>query len=119
MSEPSGHKSSEPFAYFVHESSAWRTSQLSLDLSFTESPIRFPRSGMTSRGLAYELPTLELLTGASASSSLLPTPVVNDMGDGKTVEWWDEWTARMKAKTGNGNGHGNSLAIEVQRSRVE
>ena len=47
--------------------------------------------------------------------ALLPTPVVNDMGVNKTVEWWDEWVAEKKAQHGNGNGHGNSLAIEVLR----
>ena len=47
--------------------------------------------------------------------ALLPTPAVNDMGEGKTVERWDEWTDDMKAKHGNGNGHGKSLAIEAQR----
>lgn len=47
--------------------------------------------------------------------ALLPTPAVNDMGEGKTVEHWDGWTADMKAKHGNGNGHGKSLAIEAQR----
>ncbi len=31
---------------------------------------------------------------------LLPTPAVNDMGAGKTVEAWDEWTARMKSSHG-------------------
>lgn len=46
---------------------------------------------------------------------LLPTPAVNDMGEGKTVEDWDGWTDRMKAEHGNGNGHGKSLAIEAQR----
>lgn len=46
---------------------------------------------------------------------LLPTPAVNDMGEGKTVERWDEWTADMQARHGNGNGHGKSLAIEAQR----
>lgn len=50
------------------------------------------------------------LTGA-----LLPTPAVNDMGEGKTVEAWDAWTERMKAEHGNGNGHGASLSIEAQR----
>jgi DNA (cytosine-5)-methyltransferase 1 len=48
--------------------------------------------------------------------ALLPTPAVNDMGEGKTVERWDEWTADMQAKHGNGNGHGKSLAIEAQRA---
>jgi DNA (cytosine-5)-methyltransferase 1 len=51
----------------------------------------------------------------SAVTHLLPTPAVNDMGEGKTVEAWDEWTAKMKAAHGNGNGHGASLAIEAQR----
>jgi DNA (cytosine-5)-methyltransferase 1 len=37
------------------------------------------------------------------------------MGDGKTVEWWDDWTARMQARHANGNGHGPSLAIETLR----
>lgn len=36
-------------------------------------------------------------------------------GEGKTVEWWDDWTSRMKASHGNGNGHGASLAIEALR----
>ena len=47
---------------------------------------------------------------------LLPTPAVNDMGAGKTVEAWDEWTARMKSSHGNGNRHGASLHIESLRS---
>ena len=47
--------------------------------------------------------------------TLLPTPAVNDMGEGKSVTAWDEWTARMKSAHGNGNGHGASLAIEAQR----
>ena len=47
--------------------------------------------------------------------TLLPTPAVNDMGEGKTVEAWDEWTAKMQASHANGNGHGKSLAIEAQR----
>ena len=46
---------------------------------------------------------------------LLPTPAVNDMGEGKTPEDWDAWTAKMKAQHGNGNGHGPSLAIEALR----
>jgi DNA (cytosine-5)-methyltransferase 1 len=49
------------------------------------------------------------------SLTLLPTPAVNDMGAGKTVDAWDAWTDDMRRKHGNGNGHGASLAIEVQR----
>ncbi len=51
-----------------------------------------------------------------AVGALLPTPVVNDMGEGKSVEVWDGWTADLKARHGNGNGHGASLAVEAARS---
>ena len=54
-------------------------------------------------------------TLADEVEHLLPTPAVNDMGEGKTPEAWDDWTAKMKAAHGNGNGHGASLAIEAQR----
>ncbi|WP_200960518.1 DNA cytosine methyltransferase [Oerskovia sp. Root22] len=47
--------------------------------------------------------------------TLLPTPVVNDMGRAYTPETWDEWTTRLKASHGNGNGHGASLSIEALR----
>jgi DNA (cytosine-5)-methyltransferase 1 len=46
---------------------------------------------------------------------MLPTPVVNDMGAGKTPDEWDAWTARMRSAHGNGNGHGPSLSIEALR----
>lgn len=46
--------------------------------------------------------------------NLLPTPVVNDMGAGKTPSEWSEWSEAMKARHGNGNGHGASLSIEAQ-----
>jgi len=48
-------------------------------------------------------------------AALLPTPVVNDMGRGKTPDEWDSWTDEMKHRHGNGNGHGASLAIEAAR----
>lgn len=50
-----------------------------------------------------------------AQVRLLPTPAVNDMGDGKTVEWWDEWAPRQKSWDGKPAPHGSSLAIEAQR----
>lgn len=50
-----------------------------------------------------------------AEEALLPTPAVNDMGRGKTVEDWDAWTDKMKTAHGNGNGHGKSLEIEAAR----
>lgn len=56
-----------------------------------------------------------LKVSPAVQASLLPTPAVNDMGRGKTVEAWDEWTEKMKSKHGNGNGHGASLDIEALR----
>jgi len=50
-----------------------------------------------------------------AALNLLPTPVVSDMGRGKTPQDWDAWTDAMRARHGNGNGHGKSLSIEAQR----
>ena len=47
--------------------------------------------------------------------SLLPTPVVNDMGANKTLEWWDAWAPNQKAADGRHAPHGKSLSIEVQR----
>jgi hypothetical protein len=48
-------------------------------------------------------------------AALLPTPAVNDMGEGKTLEWWDDWAPRQKAADGRPAPHGRSLAIEAQR----
>jgi len=50
-----------------------------------------------------------------AGLNLLPTPAVNDMGENKTVEWWDEWAPRQKAADGRHAPHGKSLAIECKR----
>lgn len=72
---------------------------------------RIPPAGRMVNGRVYEVPLPESIVDAI----LLPTPVLNDMGLGKTVAAWDEWTAKMKARHGNGNGHGASLAVELQR----
>lgn len=77
---------------------------------------RLPDWGIAHGGVLFEQPTPVHLTDVrDCSSSQLPTPAVNDMGAGKTVEAWDARTAKMQAKHGNGNGHGKSLAIEALR----
>ena len=122
MSEPSSRSSPTALAFYDPESWSWRTSQLSLaSLMGVEedstSLQRLPDWGTAADGVLCELPTPVRLTAARAGSASpgLPTPVVNDMGAGKTVEAWDTWTDEMKAKHGNGNGHGPSLSIEVAR----
>jgi hypothetical protein len=47
--------------------------------------------------------------------NLLPTPAVNDMGEGKTLTWWDDWAPRQKSSDGRPAPHGKSLAIEAMR----
>jgi DNA (cytosine-5)-methyltransferase 1 len=85
-----------------------------LDLRTAVSLLPTPRAtdgtkgGPNQRGSSGDLMLPSAVT-------LLPTPACNDMGEGKTVEAWDEWTAKMQAAHGNGNGHGKSLAIEAQR----
>ena len=115
MSGPFSPTSPTPLAFYDPESWSWRTSQGCLLSAAPESLERLPDWGTTSNGVLYELRTPERLTGVrdGSASPGLPTPVVNDMGAGKTVEAWDNWTDEMKAK--HGNGHGPSLSIEVQR----
>lgn len=115
MSGTCGPTSRMPFASYDPETSCWRMSEVTLSGDSEPFSETWPRSGMTRGGCAYELPMPALPTAGPVSSSLLPTPVVNDMGKGKTVEAWDEWTARMQEKHANGNSHGPSLAIEAVR----
>ena len=117
MSEQSSPISRRPSAFYDPDSSCWRTSQLSLLSEAPELLPRLPAWGTTVGGALYEQATPEHLTAVrdGSASPNLPTPVVNDMGRGKTVEEWDSWTDEMKGRHGNGNGHGASLAIEAAR----
>ncbi len=72
--QDSGSRWPMPFAYFDRESSSWKTSQGSLLPDSESSPPTWPRSGIAHDGAASELQTSALPTGASESSSLLPTP---------------------------------------------
>jgi len=78
MSGPSGRISREPFADYDPDTSCWRTLQLSFEIpNLTESRIAWPKQGMSSRGLAYELPTSGHRICVS-DCSLLPTPQAVD-----------------------------------------
>jgi hypothetical protein len=143
MTDTSGPILRTPLAHYDPDLSCWKTSQGTFlwdSGTFSET---WPQWGTTRSGELFVLPTPELHTTAPVSSSLLPTPrtsdtngagshgdggldlrttvkllptpAVNDMGAGKTVEQWDEWTARMQQRHSNGNGHGPSLAIEAMR----
>ena len=72
----------ELFATWDHESSYWKTSQLSLLGGSEELSGSWPRSGMTVNGIAYQLPVLALRTYVTGSG-LLPTPSAVDYGTNK------------------------------------
>lgn len=55
------------------------------------------------------------IRGPGLELALLPTPVHNDMGGNKTLDWWAEWTTAQAERHGNSNGHGRSLGIESRR----
>lgn len=105
-------------AELVPDGWCWRTSQESLLPTevrrSTKSSERWPKTGSLRDGHVYELPTLALPTIGSVGS-VLPTPTAVDMGRGKSVEEWDDWTEAMRDRHGNGNGHGRSLEIEAAR----
>ena len=117
MSEQSSNTSLTASAFYDPESSSWRTSQGSL-LS-EEYPLleRLPDWATTADGaLCVQATPGHLIAVRDGSASPnLPTPVVNDMGRGKTPDEWDSWPDEMKHRHGNGNGHGASLAIEAAR----
>lgn len=114
MNDTSGPTSCAPFATWNRDSSCWKTCEATSLWALTLSSLTLPTWGGLRHGGLYEHPTPARLTNAPDCSSL-PTPAVNDMGRGKTVEDWDAWTDKMKAAHGNGNGHGKSLEIEAQR----
>lgn len=110
-----GGSTSEPFATYDPDTSSWRTLQLSLLEDLATFSQTWPRAGTTRNGIAYQRQPSAPLTVVTGSS-LWPTPTVVDMGERKTLEEWDEWTAEMKGRHGNGNGHGRSLSIEARRN---
>ena len=118
MTGPSSPTSRQPLAFYDPASCALKMCQGILLWGGLESLRRLPAWGMTtSDGVLSGRVTPALLISVRAGSVLpsLPTPVVNDMGRGKTPEEWDSWTDEMKERHGNGNGHGPSLAIEAAR----
>ena len=80
-----------------------------------KSSMRWLTAASMRSGHVFEPTSLWVPVTVGNAGSVLPTPVVNDMGAGKTVEWWDAWIVEQREKHRNGNGHGKSLSIEVQR----
>lgn len=117
----------ESFAFWNPEWSSSKTSQ-DLCVPFLEaqasllsesSSLIWPNSGMTLDGVAYELPTWELLISVPESSfslgdeTLLPTPSAAH-NDGHDPETFLERREEERAKGQNGNGFGLTLGMAVQ-----
>lgn len=125
MCDTCGPTSGTQFAAYDPDGRSWRTWPGTGLWGSIEFSGTWPRTGCMRDGSAFEHPTSAHHTYASGSSSLLPTPIASDAVGGpqppesrragKTVDAWDEWTARMRAKHSNGNGHGKSLEIEAKR----
>ena len=80
-----------------------------------KSSMRWPTAGSMRGGHVFE-PTSQWVPAIDGSGgSVLPTPVVNDMGANKTLAWWDAWAPNQKAADGRHAPHGKSLSIEVRQ----
>lgn len=76
------------------------------------TPDTIPDVPNTKANTSYRKGTGKLQGLGNQVKALLPTPVVNDMGTGKTPAEWDAWN---DGPTMAHQPHGPSLAIEVQR----
>lgn len=129
MSVPSGHTSGAPFAYYDPDSSSWRMSQQSLlALNLGESPVSWPRTGMTSRGLAYEQEISAPHTDASDCSSSLATPMANDWrgpnyqrrdDERRQTTLADQVTLLGTPRTADGIQHNLRTGVANPRGRLE
>jgi hypothetical protein len=75
-----GQKSPDWLASYDPNTFSWKTSQRSFLEDWTKFSGTWPRSGMMRNGIAYRLPPLVPLTGATASG-LWQTPVADDAVD--------------------------------------
>ena len=103
MSDTYGPTCGRPYATYSPTQRSWKTSEATSLWALTLSSLTLPEWGGLHAGELCEHPTPARLTREPGYSSL-PTPVVNDMGAGKTQEWWAAWTAKV-------GGHGQSLDI--------
>lgn len=111
----SGQALPEPSAFYDPATSCWRMSGGMFPSDSMPSLETLPNWGTTVGGVLYELPTPELPTAESASSSLLPSPAaMNAANDPGSLESWQARKERQLALGRNGNGMGTPLGIAVQ-----
>jgi hypothetical protein len=113
MIETSGPAFAQPFAQYDPDTQFWKTSESICLWGLPLSSLILPRWGSMFGGELFEHPTPEHHTSARDYSLLLPTPVVNDMGAGKTQDYWETWAPAQKSSTGAPAPHGRSLFQEL------
>lgn len=104
MPATSGPTSPTPFGRYDPEACCWRTFEGTFDEDSPPFSPTLPPWGMTRGGVLYELPTPELRTSGSVSSSLLKTPTAQ-----LAVNGGSQHPDKRKA-----GGHGPTLADEVE-----
>ena len=87
----------ELLASFDPATSSWKTSQLCFLEGLTTYSGAWPRSGMTRNGIAYQLPPLVPLTGATGSG-LWQTPVADDAVNRKNGKWNSRGEPKLSAQ---------------------
>ena len=92
-----GASTPELLASFDPVSSSWKTSQLCFLEGLTTYSGTWPRSGMTRNGIAYQLPPLVPLTGATGSG-LWQTPVSDDAVNRKNGKWNSRGEPKLSAQ---------------------
>ncbi len=113
MTEICGRTIGPPLAEYDREQRCWKTSESTCLWGLPLLSLTLPTWGMTRAGELYERQTPEHHTRDLDYSLLLPTPVVNDMGAGKTQDYWETWAPAQKSSTGKPAPHGRSLFQEL------
>lgn len=103
----------QPLAQYDRATQSWKTSESTCLWALPLSSLTLPTWGSMQGGELYEQATPVHHTNARDYSLLLPTPVVNDMGAGKTQAYWESWAPAQKSSTGAPAPHGRSLYQEL------
>jgi hypothetical protein len=113
MTETCGPAFAQPLAQYDPDTRSWKTSESTCLWALPLCSVTLPQWGSMLGGELYEHQRPVHHTSARDFSLLLPTPVVNDMGAGKSQEYWEAWAPAQKSSKGAPAPHGRSLFQEL------